>query len=43
MSFAAKERLKKSLEKARTTLNVKVETNIYPSEELTIVTDIKRK
>ncbi|TXD47709.1 M28 family peptidase [Polaribacter sp. IC073] len=41
MSFAAKERLKTSLEKGKVTLNVKVETNIYPSEELTIVADIK--
>ncbi|AUC86030.1 peptidase M28 [Polaribacter sp. ALD11] len=41
MSFAAKERLKKSLEKGKVTLNVKVETNIYPSEELTIIADIK--
>jgi aminopeptidase YwaD len=41
MSFAAKERLKKSLEKGKTILNVKVETNIYPSEELTIVADVK--
>ena len=41
MSYAAKERLKTSLEKGKVTLNVKVETNIYPSEELTIVADIK--
>ena len=41
MSYAAKERLKKSLEKGKTVLNVKVVTNIYPSEELTIVADIK--
>lgn len=41
MSFAAKERLKKSLEKGKVHLNVKIETNIYPSEELTIVADIK--
>ncbi|MDD7915254.1 M28 family peptidase [Polaribacter ponticola] len=41
MSYEAKERLKKSLEKGKTTLNVKIETNIYPSEELTIVADIK--
>ena len=41
MSFAAKERLKKSLEKGKTILNVKIETNIYPSEELTIIADIK--
>lgn len=41
MSFEAKERLKSSLSKGKTSLNVKVETNIYPSEELTIVADIK--
>ena len=41
MSFAAKERLKASLEKGKTTLKVRVKTNIYPSEELTIVADIK--
>jgi aminopeptidase YwaD len=41
MSFATKERLKKSLEKGKTILNVKVETNIYPSEELTIIAEIK--
>ncbi len=41
MSFEAKERLKKSVLKGKTTLNVKVETRIYPSEELTIVADIK--
>ncbi|SDR65673.1 Zn-dependent amino-or carboxypeptidase, M28 family [Polaribacter sp. KT25b] len=41
LSYQAKERLKKALEKGETTLNVKVETNIYPSEELTIVADIK--
>lgn len=41
MSYAAKQRLKNSLEKGKVTLNVKVKTNIYPSEELTIVADIK--
>ena len=41
MSFAAKERLKKSLAKGKVTLNVKIETKVYPSEELTIVADIK--
>jgi hypothetical protein len=41
MSYAAKERLKKSLEKGETILNVKIETNIYPSEELTIIAEIK--
>jgi hypothetical protein len=43
LSFAAKERLKKSLEKGKVTLNVKIETNIYASEELTIIADIKGK
>tara|TARA_R110001592_G_scaffold32976_9_gene114885 strand:+ start:1012 stop:2724 length:1713 start_codon:yes stop_codon:yes gene_type:complete len=41
MSFAAKERLKTALSKGKATLNVKIKTNIYPSEELTIVADIK--
>lgn len=41
LSFAAKERLKKALEKGKVTLNVKIETNIYPSEELTIIAEVK--
>ena len=41
MSFEAKERLKNGLSKGKVILNVKVKTNIYPSEELTIVADIK--
>jgi aminopeptidase YwaD len=41
MSYAAKERLKAALAKGKVSLNVKVETKIYPSEELTIVADIK--
>jgi len=41
MSYAAKERLLKSLSKGKVTLKVQVETKIYPSEELTIVADIK--
>ena len=41
MSYAAKERLKNALEKGKVTLNVKVETKIYPSEELTIIADVK--
>ncbi|EAR13389.1 hypothetical protein PI23P_02807 [Polaribacter irgensii 23-P] len=41
LSFAAKERLKKSLEEGKVILNVNIETNIYPSEELTIIADIK--
>ncbi|WP_435414547.1 M28 family peptidase [Polaribacter aestuariivivens] len=41
LSYEAKERLKKSLEYEKTMLNVKIETNIYPSKELTIIADIK--
>ena len=41
LSFAAKERLKIALEKGKVTLNASIETNIYPSEELTIIADIK--
>ena len=41
MSFEAKEKLKKKVSEGKTILNVVVETNIYPSEELTIVADIK--
>jgi aminopeptidase YwaD len=41
LSFAAKERLKRSLESGKVTLNVSIKTAIYPSEELTIVADIK--
>ncbi|WP_347172891.1 M28 family peptidase [Polaribacter uvawellassae] len=41
MSYAAKERLKTALSKGKVTLNVKIETKIYKSEELTIVADIK--
>jgi aminopeptidase YwaD len=41
MSFAAKERLKNALSKGKVMLNVKVETNIYKSKELTIIADIK--
>ncbi|MCG1037357.1 M28 family peptidase [Polaribacter sargassicola] len=41
LSYAAKEQLKKSIAKGKTILNVKIETNIYPSEELTIIADIK--
>lgn len=41
ISFAAKERLKNALAKGKVTLNVQIETKIYPSEELTIVADIK--
>ncbi|WP_299883324.1 M28 family peptidase [uncultured Lacinutrix sp.] len=41
MSYASKEHLKKALNKGKVTLNVKIETKIYQSEELTIVADIK--
>lgn len=41
MSYAAKERLLKNLSEGKVTLNVQVKTKIYPSEELTIVADIK--
>ena len=41
MSYAAKERLKDKLSKGNVTVNVKVDTKIYESEELTIVADIK--
>lgn len=41
LSYQAKEKLKASLAKGKTELNVRIKTNIYPSEELTIVADIK--
>lgn len=41
MSYAAKERLKATLAKGKVSLTVNVETNIYASEELTIIADIK--
>ena len=41
LSYAAKERLLNRLSKGKVTLNVKIETKVYPSEELTIVADIK--
>jgi aminopeptidase YwaD len=41
LSFAAKERLKTALSKGKVHLNVMIKTNIYPSEELTIVADVK--
>ena len=43
LSFKAKERLKKALAKGPVKLNVTVQTNSYPSEELTIVANIKGK
>ncbi len=41
LSYAAKERLKKAFEKGKVMATVNVETKIYPSEELTIVADVK--
>ncbi len=41
LSYAAKERLKTALTKGKVSLNVKVKTKIYPSEELTIIADVK--
>ena len=41
MSYAAKERLLKNLSEGKTTVNVKVTTKVYPSEELTVVAEIK--
>lgn len=41
LSYKAKEHLKKRLKEGTIHLNVKIETKIYESEELTIVADIK--
>ncbi|MDO6674402.1 DUF4910 domain-containing protein [Tenacibaculum sp. 1_MG-2023] len=41
MSYKAKEKLKAELSKGKVSLKVTIETNIYPSEELTIIADIK--
>mgnify|MGYP003632294104 CR=1 FL=1 len=41
LSYAAKERLKAKLALGKVTLNVNLETKIYPSEELTIVAEVK--
>lgn len=41
LSYKAKERLKKALAKGPVKLNVKVETNSYPSDELTIIANVK--
>jgi hypothetical protein len=40
LSFAAKERLKVALAKGKVEVNVKIETKIYDSEELTIVANV---
>ncbi len=41
LSYEAKERLKAKLSESKVRLKVNIETNIYESEELTIVADIK--
>lgn len=41
LSFAAKETLKKSLKKGKVEVQVNIRTKRYPSEELTIIADIK--
>ncbi|WP_214229395.1 M28 family peptidase [Pedobacter sp. B4-66] len=41
LSYKAKERLKSALAKGPVKLNVKVETNTYPSNELTIIANVK--
>ncbi|RZK82603.1 MAG: M28 family peptidase [Pedobacter sp.] len=41
LSYAAKERLKKAFEKGPVKLKVNIETKSYPSDELTIVANIK--
>lgn len=41
LSYAAKEKLKAACEKGAVKLKVNIETKIYPSEELTIVANVK--
>lgn len=41
LSFAAKETLKKTLAKGKVEVLVNIETKIYPSEELTIIAEVK--
>lgn len=41
LSYGAKEKLKTALENGKTKVHVKVQTKIYPSEELTVVANIK--
>lgn len=41
LSYKANERLKSRLAEGITKVNVKINTNVYPSEELTLVADIK--
>ncbi|WP_281541877.1 M28 family peptidase [Maribacter aestuarii] len=41
LSFAAKEKLKAALKKGKTQVQVNIQTKIYPSEELTVVANIR--
>ncbi|MFY0684547.1 MAG: M28 family peptidase [Balneola sp.] len=41
LSYAAKEQLKKALEQGKNRINIELDTKIYPSEELTIVAELK--
>ncbi|MFK7750271.1 MAG: M28 family peptidase [Kordia sp.] len=41
LSYEAKEKLKEKLQKGKVKLNVSIKTKIYPSEDLTIVANIK--
>ncbi|MCL5246402.1 M28 family metallopeptidase [Cellulophaga sp. 20_2_10] len=41
LSYAAKEKLKKRLQKEKVIVTANIKTNIYPSTELTLVADIK--
>ncbi len=41
LSYQAKERLERALAKGKVTVNAFVKTNIYPSEELTVVAQVK--
>jgi aminopeptidase YwaD len=43
LSYAAKQKLKSALEKGPVTATVKIETKIYPSEELTLVANVRGK
>jgi len=43
LSYAAKEKLKEAMKRGSNKVTVNIKTNIYPSEELTIVADIKGK
>ncbi|MEQ9443257.1 MAG: M28 family peptidase [Cyclobacteriaceae bacterium] len=41
LSYAARERLRSSLAKGRVRLSVSIDTEIYPSEELTVVANVR--